>query len=340
MKTFLLRLLAFFSIPVALSAVIVCLVLPRISLYTKPFDGWRQRCASVGERHGKPKMVLVGGSNLACGVDAPCLDELLNHRYEVVNLGFHAGLGVGVHLDLIDRFLESGDVVVFAVEYSNWSAGWDGGLPATIFRCDVQNRNLFTSTVGCRWSRLQFGQAHHYVLEKIRRLTGSFQVFEEPKDPGPKMSREVAAVQSDVDSAPQPGYAQKAVVYGERFAIDPSVVRLVRKLAEEFSSRGIRILLSSPVYDSRHYELHAQEIGVIYGTLSNIAGLDQISTPTSSIFPLEEMNDSPWHVNRIGREKRTARLAADIIRWEAKTDKQKLKSGAPRKTIDGALMER
>ena len=62
-----------------------------------------------------PKLVLVGGSNLAFGVDSEKIEQQTGMR--VVNMGLHGGVGLPYMLSLALPELKSGDVVVVSPEY-------------------------------------------------------------------------------------------------------------------------------------------------------------------------------------------------------------------------------
>lgn len=311
MKRFLLNFFAFAGVVGLLTAAVVCGVLPRIKLYTAPFGGWHQRCLSVHQPSDKPRLILVGGSNLSCGIDGAMLSRELGERFYVVNLGFHAGLGVGVHLDLIDDGLMTGDVVVLMVEYTNWSR-WNGGLPATVFRCDVQDRNLFTSMIGSKWGTVDLAQWHHYIMEKWHRCAGGTQLFSEPNKEATVKSRQVASNEATEADRPDPHYAKMPVYLTGRFKLDDLSRSMLMKLLDSYRRRGVKLLLSAPSYDARHYALHASEIEQIYAMISTQIGIPQISDPKAFSFPLSEMGDTGWHLNRLGREKMTRKLASDI----------------------------
>lgn len=307
MKKFLKNILMYFG-SITLGVVLfVSTAFPKIKLYTKPFDGYLARCTSLTNECARPRLVLVGGSNLACGVDNQLLGRLLDGKYEVVNLGFHAGLGIGVHFDLIFDALRPDDVVVLAAEYTNFGDRWSGGLPAVVLRCDVLGRNLFLSTANDRWSSADCGLWRQYAKEKMRKVVGGVQLFEAPAS-----QRSMAGSNKTVENcAPAPGYVKQAVYSTGMFKLSAKSLGYLKLLGAEFKSRGVTFLISAPAYDSRHYALHS-EIDDIYGKIREVPGLHIISRPADYVFPLEEMADTAWHVNCVGRKKRTIALAEDI----------------------------
>jgi hypothetical protein len=67
------------------------------------------------EHLAPPRLILVGGSSMAFGVDSRMLEEELGRP--VVNLGLHAATGMEFQLNTLRPFLRRGDVVVLGLEY-------------------------------------------------------------------------------------------------------------------------------------------------------------------------------------------------------------------------------
>lgn len=57
-----------------------------------------------------PKMILVGNSNLAFGMDSEMLENAIN--MPVVNLGLHGGLGNAFHENIAKLNVNSGDIII------------------------------------------------------------------------------------------------------------------------------------------------------------------------------------------------------------------------------------
>ena len=67
------------------------------------------------EEFKQPKIMFVGGSSLAYGMDS----ELVENTFlvPVVNLGHHGGLGVSFMLNQAKKLLKKGDIVFISIEY-------------------------------------------------------------------------------------------------------------------------------------------------------------------------------------------------------------------------------
>ncbi len=65
------------------------------------------------------KVVVVGNSAVAFGVDSALLERLLNEgglEYKAVNFGLYGAIGTRMMLDLSEEFIGEGDIVIFAPE--------------------------------------------------------------------------------------------------------------------------------------------------------------------------------------------------------------------------------
>ena len=89
-----------------------------------------------------PRLVFVGGSNLALGVDSPLLSGVIG--LPVVNMGLHAGLGLRYMLDCTTPLLRRGDLVVVVPEYEQFTGRtFDGGKELLRLFAFTLDRNIF-----------------------------------------------------------------------------------------------------------------------------------------------------------------------------------------------------
>jgi hypothetical protein len=66
------------------------------------------------------RIILVGGSNVAFGIDAELMQQTLG--IPVINDGLHAGLGI-VPLRELQEYIRPGDVIIISLEYQLFSSG-------------------------------------------------------------------------------------------------------------------------------------------------------------------------------------------------------------------------
>src|SRR5437879_5998760 len=70
-----------------------------------------------------PRVILVGGSNLALGIQSDRLEVALGRP--VVNMGLAQGLGLEFMLNEVQAAIGSGDTVVLSVEYNLLTGDYD-----------------------------------------------------------------------------------------------------------------------------------------------------------------------------------------------------------------------
>jgi hypothetical protein len=72
-----------------------------------------------------PKIILVGGSNLAFGIDSKLMQDSLGMN--VVNMGLYAKLGLRYMLAQVKPYIKSGDVVIVVPEYDQFYGDFANG---------------------------------------------------------------------------------------------------------------------------------------------------------------------------------------------------------------------
>ena len=75
------------------------------------------KCQLLEDTPG-PRLIFVGGSNLAFGIDSKRIADSLG--VNVVNAGLHAGIGIKFMLDDVSEYVREGDIVVIAPEYQHF----------------------------------------------------------------------------------------------------------------------------------------------------------------------------------------------------------------------------
>jgi len=73
---------------------------------------------AILERARSPKIIFIGGSSVAFGLDSNMIEKHL--KYSVVNMGLHAGLGVKYILSEVKNEINSGDIIVISLEYHHF----------------------------------------------------------------------------------------------------------------------------------------------------------------------------------------------------------------------------
>jgi hypothetical protein len=113
MKTFLRYTLIFWSTVVIIMLILVAIVRCRVDDNAYTFV-WKDKVAMLDKPNRKPSIVLLGGSNVAFGFDSQLIVDSIN--MPVINVGYHAGMGLKCMMDECFPRLRKGDVLVFTPE--------------------------------------------------------------------------------------------------------------------------------------------------------------------------------------------------------------------------------
>ena len=76
------------------------------------------------ENTSQPRIIFIGGSNVAFGLDSKMLRDSL--QYNIINFGLHAGIGIRYPFEDCLDYIAPGDIVVLQFEYENFYSGGFG----------------------------------------------------------------------------------------------------------------------------------------------------------------------------------------------------------------------
>jgi hypothetical protein len=256
-----------------------------------------------------PKIVLAGGSNLAFGIDSM---EIQNKFHiPVVNMGIHAGIGLGRILDDISPFLNSGDILLIVPEYSHFTDAWNGSGAAYELIFDVrQYRLLWSSYYGLPGG---FSNYLSTSLELWGLLLLKKQIFsQEPIVQNPlAYSRDGFNEYGD--------YIKHLNMENQSFSSSNNLGTLNQaylnhffQLVDYFSGLGIMVILSYPCYEEQSFHNSTEFIKKLDMAFKAKENLLVISNPEFYCFPHDCFYDTFYHLNKKGRSMRTSQLIQDL----------------------------
>jgi len=115
LRAFIVNLFRVCALSIVLTSVLFFGIRPDLDNY---FAGSLQQIKLLEQIKG-PRIILVGGSNVAFGLDAELMQKQLDRP--VINFGLHAGLGI-VPLRELQQYIHQGDIIVISLEYSMFSS--------------------------------------------------------------------------------------------------------------------------------------------------------------------------------------------------------------------------
>jgi len=258
-----------------------------------------------------PKITLAGGSNLAFGIDSAAIQDRFS--IPVVNMGVHAGFGLGRILDDISRFLHTGDVLLIIPEYNHFTSEWNGSGAAYDLIFDAhQYWLLWSSYYGPPPGLSDCFSVRLDIASKTVRNGFKNDIDKEESETNPlAYSRDGFNKHGDyvkhLGMATQPFSSS-----GNLGTINQTYLKNFFRLVDALTKRGIIVVLSYPCYEEQSFRNSAaliQELDRLFRAKENLL---VISMPESYCYPKEYFYDTAYHLNKEGRALRTAQLIQDL----------------------------
>jgi hypothetical protein len=255
-----------------------------------------------------PKIVFVGGSNLAFGIDSAAVEKALG--YPVVNMGMGFNMGLRFMLDVVEPRIRKGDIVVLVPEYNLFFGLLDGDERLL----DVLE--LYPQGWQYVHSRQQFKNIATNLFKHVKfKVNRVLQQIGHTSDPDcvycPQAFNDYGDLVAHLDK-PSRDVARMAFLKSASQEVDSEAIDVVNAFARELRTRGARVLFLFPCLPQTHYDLRRAAIDRLEQSLQNKLEVEMPSTPSDYVYPLHSFYDWVYHLNREGRTIRTARVIEDI----------------------------
>jgi len=255
-----------------------------------------------------PKLVFVGGSNLAFGLDSRAVEDAL--AYPVVNMGMGFNMGLRFMLDVVQPNIGKGDVVVMVPEYNLFYGLLDGDERLL----DVLE--LYPEGWQFIRSRQQIYKLADNLFRHVKfKVNRVLQQVGHTPDPAciycPQAFNEYGDIVAHLDKPPKDVGHMKFLQSANR-QVDVEAIETINRFARAVKSRGARVVLLFPCIPTPHYEQRRAAIDRLYAVLREKLEVDILSTPGDYVYPLSYFYDWVYHLNREGRALRTAQVIQNL----------------------------
>ncbi len=264
------------------------------------------------ETEGK-KLVLIGGSNLAFGVDTGLLEQTLSERgfdYTVCPFGLYAAVGSSAMLELSQDALSEGDIVVLAIEPTTETMSTYFGATA-FWKCCEDSPQMLLKLSNAQGAAV-IGSYVSYLQERwaIQR-EGS-----PPKAEGVYASASFDEACNMVYDRPGNtlalGYDTGSPIDLEQVSIEADFARQVNDFCAEANSKGAAVYFSfSPI--NRSALVSEDAVDSFFSLCNETFVCPIISDPNEYIWDSGWFYDSNFHLNTSGAQMRTMQLAQDLL---------------------------
>lgn len=260
-----------------------------------------------------PRVILVGGSNLVFGADSKLLAQKLG--IPVVNYGLHGGLGLTIILNSLQPDLRSGDIVVISPEYEMFYSNWVDGetIPLTDL---LEVQPDFVRYISPRQS-LEILQIYVAAVQlKVMRQLTSFTGYTSIHTSVYQRSCFDPTTGDAVCHLSQPDLPPDEIpgdpFISENAKVNPVAIEELNHFYEVAHQRGASVLFDYPPGRMRNCNATGPQFDELANILKSNILFPILSSPRDNCFPDDNFFNTQYHLNALGRKKRTELLAERI----------------------------
>jgi hypothetical protein len=260
-----------------------------------------------------PRIVFVGGSNLAFGLDSVAVAN--ETSFKPVNMGLHVELGLDFILHEAKSGLRNGDVVVLSPEYELFGVDYSGGgeILYTAVEQHMANLQHFSSPSVLRITDNGFLLLSQILDYDYRCLTKG-KLGYDPTDPKNVYRRSAFNAYGDVIA--HYGMPRKEFPFPklDSKVNSRTIKRTISRLLDFqqwCQQNGIRVVFTFPTVPEQYMQQNRSSVMAIKDAVQSLA-IPVLSTPEEMTFPLDDFFDTPYHLTETGIGKRTTILISRL----------------------------
>ncbi|MBQ4278646.1 MAG: hypothetical protein IJC16_01650 [Rikenellaceae bacterium] len=264
-----------------------------------------------------PRIILVGGSNLAYGIDSRRISRAFG--LPVVNTGLNAGMGLYYIMERVRPYIRTGDIVVLSPEYSHFfgeQAEGDIALTTALVMYPGDWRYLGPRQVVRQLPYLaEYGaRSLSPDLKDLPAKLGLVRRAESGAVPGINTRR---AYDGYGDHTAHLGLAPREIEFPvcllQYDRPNPRVMAAVEELAHDLEVRGARLVVVPQVFQRQAYERLRHQVDEVADGLAR-RGCGALFEPERYALADSLFFDTVSHTDSAGRRVRTTRLIEDLAR--------------------------
>jgi hypothetical protein len=280
------------------------------------------------ERAHSPKIVFVGGSNLALGLDSAQVQKATGE--DVVNMGVSRLFGLRYCLEEIKDSIQPNDTIVIVPEYENFYGEMNGSaylmnvgllMPRAIpwiwraYATSPERINaLATDVVGVLNYKWTWWRQHaNQYLNKPGAAPTVASLYN-PSEP-PNFSRKNFTADGDFTghlATPPPSYKYFKLCDGLKNKIDPETARVLNDFNVFAKAHGAQVVMLPPPLPKQVYLAHKKQVDDVYVFCRQSLTFPVLSPPDRYVFASKYFFNSLYHLCGTAREQRTALILQDL----------------------------
>lgn len=254
-----------------------------------------------------PRMIFIGGSNIAFGLNSKTISDSLN--VNVINFGLHGGIGIKFPIEDCLDYIQNGDIAIFQFEYEDFISGGNGEKETfPLFMISTNWRNM---------SRLNYIQWLNIIVGMPQVATTNLsRLFKFPMRGSldtPSNSSKFLYLKSGFnifgDEVSHYSYPSKKIIFSgsksEKRNVDKHFIKWLKRMMTLYEQKGARVIMLPPACSASHFQKsynedikkHLQKINHPY-----------IVEPITMVLDDRYCFDTGYHFNKEGGELNSANI--------------------------------
>jgi hypothetical protein len=257
-----------------------------------------------------PRLILIGGSNLAFGIDSAYLQNRL--QMPVINMGVHAAFGLRYMLNQARPYIRSGDIVLIVPEYEHFIDQLNGNdellqllwlHPAAASAIGAEHAETLVRAIpGLIKRKFKFWEKYGVRMEGANPIymRSSFNQYGDV----------VSHLTKDAESSRVP---IKREIFGS--AVDSNTIIILNDFVRLCTTRGARLFYGfPPLPDTIYYQpINRSVIQRIENDIYKKTDLVVLGKPIEFVYPEKSFFDARYHLMPDARRIRTSHMAELLL---------------------------
>lgn len=264
------------------------------------------------EAEGK-KLILIGGSGVAFGVDTKLLENTLSeygYNFTVCPFGLYAAVGTSVMLELAEDAISPGDVVVLTIEPTSETMSDYFGATA-FWKCCESTPQMLTHLSKDKQNAMA-GNYISYLQERFDLLRTGNLLRPEGVYAKSAFDETGNLISDRAGNTMALGFDTAAPIDLAAISVQPEFARQVNDFCAHAAEMGATVYFSfAPM--NRSALVDAEAAADYFALCNSTFDCPVISDPNRYILDSGWFYDSNFHLNSAGAELRTYLLTEDIL---------------------------
>ncbi|MEZ4801577.1 MAG: hypothetical protein R2797_02310 [Gelidibacter sp.] len=251
------------------------------------------------------KIVIIGGSNGAFGIDSDLMENEL--QMPVVNMALHGDIGIKYNLDFVKNNLKKGDILILTPEFNTLTRerwyGLKGDIIPTVITYTPSKLYIFLSDYKF------FSTAINGIMRSVKAtwLESPF-----PKTADRYTVYDSRAFESDniKDEFLNDIYKKDFVKEPVKFKKESLALDQLKAYEDYFKEKGVKLYINPPAALIDKFVVN--DVEKFMDSLSTYTNIPLLGNGKSYLYEKVNFLNTEYHLNNKGRKTRTQQLIKDI----------------------------